>query len=181
METWATLLESRLVSRFHYKADDAAAAVGELARLESWLLEPVRTADDSTLASRYVALESWALKRGIALSDLLGEGGSDDGPTFEEFSEAREKLLQQLRAFGTHDAFGNGDYFLVDSRTPSWSMLLEVQRPSVFDEESLNRLSCYVEESLPGWQLVVRVDESEEDIILPLGTVPPNDRFAAPR
>lgn len=167
MKTLRETIEKRLVSRMNYTPSAAATAVDALARTARWLNEAdVVTADAEELVRRYEALDLWAASRGIAISDLL-ESGEDVTPTFEEFDNARVGLLSQLEGFGTHDAFGNGDFFLVDSRTPSKSLLLEVRAAHILDSRALDQLSIYMYSVLPGWSLVVRFDDLEEDLVLP--------------
>jgi hypothetical protein len=168
MNSFANMLEERLVSRLQYTAASAASAVNELALSEAWLRDAqADQGDDAEAVRRFEVMEAWATARGISLCDLLDDA-DNDGPTFDEFSEAYDKLLQQLAALGKHDAFGDGDFYLVNSRIPSRSMLLEVQVASVLGDESLSRLSAFIRDSLPGWQLVVRIIDRDEDIILPL-------------
>jgi hypothetical protein len=86
----------------------------------------------------------------------------DDEKQSEEWERLYNRVKSLLAEVGVDDAFGRGDYLLVDDNYGWRRIKIEAQRLIVFRLDVVTALRALLDD-MPGWEIVVAVDVPEHE------------------
>lgn len=75
----------------------------------------------------------------------------------KEWQALHDKITETLNRFGTKDAFGKGDYWLVDDNWGWYRHQLEFQNLNLFHPDIIRALQALLID-FPDWEITARVD-----------------------
>src|SRR5689334_13482696 len=81
----------------------------------------------------------------------------DDPRQKAEWRVLHDRITETLDRFGKKDAFGRGDYWLVDEDLGLYGQKLEVQNLSLFQPHIIKLLRSLLD-GFPDWEIMMQVD-----------------------
>src|SRR5262245_48887641 len=79
-----------------------------------------------------------------------------------EWKILHDRITETLDRYGTKDAFGKGDYWLLDDNWGRWRQELEIQNLSLLRPQIVDMLRALLA-PYPDWEITLRVDVSGKE------------------
>jgi hypothetical protein len=94
-----------------------------------------------------------------------------------EWQILHDRVAEVLERHGKIDAFGKGDYWLVDENLGLWRQKVEVQNLNLLKPSIVKQLQDLLAD-YPDWEITVRVDiVGQEDTLPPMGLLIASDEL----
>jgi hypothetical protein len=83
-----------------------------------------------------------------------------------EWQVLHDRITETLNRFGKKDAFGRGDYWLVDENLGGYRQRLEVQNLNLLQPHIIKALQALLD-GYPDWEIMFRVDVLGKENVWP--------------
>jgi hypothetical protein len=91
---------------------------------------------------------------------------STDPDQEREWQTLQDRIIDLLQRFGRKDAFGDGDYWLLDDNWGRHRQELEIQNLNLLQPHIIKSLQALLAD-LPNWYITAQVDVSGKEDIWP--------------
>ena len=100
----------------------------------------------------------------------------DDERQWDEWEALYEKIKTVLARWGVEDAFGEGDYLIVDDNYGWWRHSIEIHTLKMLDPRIAAELQALLVD-YPDWRIVMSVDIPGKESWPPMGIVIERDKI----